>query len=464
MEQTNFPFGVKHRGNPVSQDKWENYDNLDFDQFLQHDGHLNLNSNFSNTETTPLSLNMEMSLGCDGNMHQNNRSAMNMMNPFDSASAGSSAFRLGHALAQNHSGNGHSYTPSTNSMFSHQSIDPLLFQTPPGLDLSLPNFVSSDLPNPAWNPAMYGDSMGNEPFESLDRELFGCDAALSGMFSPSPSPSPVKPNLLANAASTNEGTVKDIFEDILSLAAPVSESSLRAEAPPDPVTPTRPRSNKRTRSSKNANPDIAPATPVAVGSGSLLTPPKSGKSASPATKRRKCNTPSKPPKSTPKKPRKVTTKSTPKKAPKRKAPEHDIDEDGDSQPEPELKTEPQLSPEEILGFSWNYVQQMQLQDQGLALTKYQSLEEANAAQWDLQLETIPDVTIPTTIHEKKVLVNLIIGASRDVTVATDGERVMTPWRNNSYSREQLERGAWALLVSKFNFFPFRPVYLWPTCF
>lgn len=114
----------------------------------------------------------------------------------------------------------------------------------------------------------------------------------------------------------------------------------------------------------------------------------------------------------------------------------------------ETESEPALpDPKEVLGMTWEDVMVMQLCQEGASSTMFSSLDEANYTLYDRSPPTEFDETIPTQLADKKVLVNLIVKAMKDVSLVQPGEKFVAPWKNDRYPQMQIERGAWELLVS-----------------
>lgn len=108
---------------------------------------------------------------------------------------------------------------------------------------------------------------------------------------------------------------------------------------------------------------------------------------------------------------------------------------------------PEIAAVEVMGFAFSDVQKMQAQGQLPHPVFYTSLEEAKRDQFDHLRAHEYDSTIPTTVIEKQVLVGYLMNAMKDIEVADDGSKSISPWKKGAYSDEHIEQGAWIELVS-----------------
>jgi hypothetical protein len=158
----------------------------------------------------------------------------------------------------------------------------------------------------------------------------------------------------------------------------------------------------------------SPGTPASVASDGTDTGSESAASTPVATKGRKYKTPTRP-----RTPRRSTA----------------------------IDNLPEIAAVEVMGFTFSDVQNMQAQGQLPHPVVYTSLEEAKHDQFDHLREHEYDSTIPTTVIEKQVLVGHLMNAMKDIEVADDGSKSISPWKKGAYSDEHIEQGAWIELVS-----------------
>ncbi|KAJ5982996.1 hypothetical protein N7481_005095 [Penicillium waksmanii] len=171
---------------------------------------------------------------------------------------------------------------------------------------------------------------------------------------------------------------------------------------PTPATPCR---QTRAMTGKRSS----PGTPGSVTSNGMDTSFESVASTPGATKGRKYKTPTRP------------------RAPRRST---------------AIDNLPEIAAVEVMGFKFSDVQKMQARGQLPHPVIYTSLEEAKHDQFDHLLEHEYDCTIPTTVIEKQVLVGHLMNAMKDLDVADDGHKAMSPWEKGAYSDEHIEQGAW----------------------
>ncbi|CAI7569002.1 unnamed protein product [Penicillium pancosmium] len=103
---------------------------------------------------------------------------------------------------------------------------------------------------------------------------------------------------------------------------------------------------------------------------------------------------------------------------------------------------PEIAAVEVMGFTFSDVQDMQARGQFPHPVFYTSLEEAKRDQFDHLCAHEYDSTIPTTVIEKQVLVGHLMNAMKDIEVADDGSKSISPWKKGAYSDEHIEQGAW----------------------